>query len=95
MTKTDLTDRMQTVFGRYHANGRADGDEAIKSLILEVVEAVTPEELSSPQTKDYLLVPGFNIETLKSDEYLGRVNNINGFNDAISEIKSKASELLG
>lgn len=52
---------------------------AIKSLILEVVEAVTPAEIKGDMPSEDRYDDGYNW----------------GVNATISEIKSKASELLG
>lgn len=72
MTKTEYQNKVHGFIDEVDGMDGIECEAAIKSLILEVVEAVTPEP-------DY---------DANDDEGFGR-------NQAISEIKSKASELLG
>lgn len=92
MTKTELdkkiedTDLWLTFMGDVLNSDSATIERArteLKSLLLEVVEAVTPE------TKEFVpWSPNDLSDSLKAQDR-------HGYNQAISEIKSKARELLG
>lgn len=97
MTKTEIEDQIQMwvelAVHKFQAKegivilGECSEEsvKALKSLLLEVVEAVTPED-------DALIGDEEDLHTVHDGMDWGFIL---GYNKAISEIKSKTSELLG